>query len=349
MSALPSITPRWRDQPSNTPWPTSDWPEAPRRADLEAVLDEGFADADLAETNAVVVVSRGRIVAERYGGTTPSFDGSGEAVDAETPLISWSMAKSVLHAAVGLLVDEGRLDPAAAAAVPEWRGDARAAITLGDLLAMRDGLDFVESYEVDQPSHVIEMLFGEGKDDVGAYAAARPLAHEPATTFNYSSGTTNIVSRLVADAVGRGDDYHRFLAERLFGPIGARSARATLDASGVFIASSFLHASARDFARFGLLYLRGGRWAERRLLAPEWVATAQVPRSRDPETGVFYAWQWWVTGDEFGTYEARGYEGQLISVVPALDAVIVRLGRTPEDRAQHVHAWRARLLEVLAR
>ena len=348
MSALPSITPRWCDQPADTPWPTDDWPEGARRADLDAVVDDCFTEADLAETNAVVVVSHGRIVAERYGGTTPSFTGDGEPVEASTPLISWSMAKSVLHAAVGLLVAEGHLDPASPAPVPEWRDDARGAITLGDLLAMRDGLDFAESYDVDQPSHVIEMLFGDGRDDVGAYAAARPLAHEPGTTFNYSSGTTNIVSRLVADVVGRGDDYHRFLADRLFLPIGARSARATLDASGVFIASSFLHASARDFARFGLLYLRGGRWGEHRLLSPDWVATAQLPRSADPDSDFFYAWQWWVAGDEFGTYEAHGYEGQLISVVPALDAVIVRLGRTPDDRASALHAWRARVLDVLA-
>ena len=348
MADLASFTPRWCDQPTDTPWPTSDWPEGPRRAALDAVVSEGFDDADLAETNAVLVVAHGRIVAERYGGTTPSFTGDGEPVGPSTPLISWSMAKSVLHGVVGLLVDEGRLDPAAPAPVAPWRDDARGAITLADLLAMRDGLDFVESYDVDQPSHVIEMLFGPGRADMGAYAAARPLAHEPDTTFNYSSGTTNIISRLVADVVGRGEDYHRFLAERLFQPIGATSARATLDESGVFVASSFLHATARDYARFALLYLRGGRWGEHRLLSPEWVATAQVPRSRDPESGFAYAWQWWVTGDEYGTYEAHGYEGQLISVVPALDAIIVRLGRTPEDRASLVHEWRTRLLAVLA-
>ena len=348
MSALPSITPRWNDQPAGTPWPTDEWPEGPRRAAIDAVIDEGFANADLGETNAVIVVERGRIVAERYGGTTPSFTGDGAPVDAATPLVSWSMAKSFLHAAVGLLVADGRLDPAGPAPVPEWRDDDRRAITLADLLAMRDGLDFLESYEVERASDVIEMLFGDGRADMGAFAAAHPLAHEPGTTFNYSSGTTNIVSRLLADAVGRHEAYHRFLAARLFEPIGATSARATLDESGVFVASSFLHATARDFARFGLLYLRGGRWDGSQLLSPEWVATAQVPHSHDPETGFYYAWQWWVTGDEFASYEAHGYEGQLISVVPALDAVLVRLGRTPEDNAALVHEWRTRLLAALA-
>ena len=349
MSALPTITPRWNDQPANTPWPTHEWPEAPRRADLEAVIEEGFADGSLGETNAVLVVQAGHIVAERYGGTTPSFTGDGAPVDAATPLISWSMAKSFLHAAVGLLVEEGRLDPSAPAPVAEWRDDDRRAITLANLLGMRDGLDFLESYEVGRDSDVIEMLFGAGKADMGAFAAAHPLAHAPGTVFNYSSGTTNIVSRLLADAVGRHEDYHHFLTERLFEPIGATSARATMDESGVFVASSFLHATARDFARFGLLYLRGGRWDGSQLLPPEWVATAQVPYSHDPETGFYYAWQWWVTGDEFASYEAHGYEGQLISVVPALDAVVVRLGRTPEDNAALVHEWRTRLLATLAR
>jgi len=348
VSPLPSIVPRYADQPVDTPWPTIDWPEGPPRADLDAIVEEAFVEPALNETNAVVVVHHGRIVAEHYGGTTPSFTGPGEPVGPSTPMISWSMAKSVLHAALGTLVDEGRLDPSSPAPVPEWHDDHRGTITLADLLAMRDGLDFVEAYEVDQPSHVIEMLFGSGQADMGAFAAARPLAHEPGSTFNYSSGTTNIVSRLVADVVGRGDSYHQFLADRLFEPLGMRSARATLDESGVFVASSYLHATARDFARFGLLYLRGGRWEHGAVLSTTWADTAQVPRSRDVESGHYYSWQWWVIGDRYGTYGAHGYEGQLISVAPALDAVIVRLGRTPEENAPALDAWRARLLDALA-
>ena len=348
MTQFPTVKPRYAPQPADVAWPTADWPEGVARREVDDVVDEAFSDPQLDQTNAVVVVRAGRVIAERYGGTLPSFDGPGEPVTTTTPMISWSMAKSVLHAAVGLLVAEGRLDPARPAPVAEWRDDERRAITLGDLLAMRDGLDFVEAYELGQPSHVIEMLFGDGQRDMGAFAAARPLAWRPGEHFNYSSGTSNIVSRIVADLVGRGEPYRAWLAARLFDQLGMASATPTLDESGVFVASSYLHATARDFAKFGLLYLRGGRWGDRQLLATAWTDTAQVPHSHDESSGLFYAWHWWVTGDHYGTYGASGYEGQMISVVPALDAVVVRLGRTPEERAPALEAWRSRLLDVLA-
>ncbi len=348
MTQLPAVTPRYARQPDGVPWPLADWSEGVGDRAVNAVVDDAFSDSQLAQTNAVVVVHRGRLVAERYGGALASFDGPGEPVTATTPMISWSMAKSVLHAAVGLLVDEGRLDPAKPAPIASWRDDERRAITLGDLLAMRDGLDFVEAYELGQPSHVIEMLFGEGQRDMGAFAAARPLAHRPGEHFNYSSGTSNVVSGIVADLVGRGDAYRAWLEERLFGPLAMTSATPTFDESGVFVASSYLHATARDFAKFGLLYLRGGQWGERQLVSTAWTDTAQIPRSRDETSGHYYAWHWWVTGDAYGTYGASGYEGQMISVAPALDAVVVRLGKTPEERAPALDAWRSRLLDTLA-
>ena len=110
---------------------------------------------------------------------------------------------------IGTLVDEGRLDPDQLAPVPEWSvpDDPRHQIRLRDLLAMRDGLDFIEEYEIGRESHILDMLWGQGKDDMAAYAAARPLAHEPGARFYYSSGSSNILSRIVADLVGYGDDY----------------------------------------------------------------------------------------------------------------------------------------------
>jgi CubicO group peptidase (beta-lactamase class C family) len=130
--------------------------------------------------------------------------------------------------------------------------------------------------------------------------------------------------------------------------LGMTSARATFDARGVWVASSYVHATALDFARFGLLYLRGGEWNGRRLISQAWTDTAQRPLSADPETGDLYAWQWWVTGDPYGTYWASGYEGQMINVVPALDAVVVRLGKSPEENAPDHASWRRRVIDVLA-
>jgi CubicO group peptidase (beta-lactamase class C family) len=353
MVSVPSVQPRFAAQPERVAWPTREWPRGvhARQGELDAAVDEMFSDADLAETNAVVVVQGGRVLSERYGGEQFYFDRPAEPITAESQLLSWSMAKSMLHMIVGTLVDEGRLNPDQLAPVKEWSADddPRHQIQIRDLLAMRDGLAFVEEYQIGQTSHVIEMLWGDGKDDMAAFTAALPLIHEPGTFFSYSSGTTNILSRVVADLVGYGDDYRAYLERRLFHPIGMTSAVATFDTSGVFVASSFVHARALDFAKFGLLYLRGGEWEGRQLVSREWAATAQVPLSVEASSGWLYSWQWWVSGDRYGTYWANGYEGQMISIVPELDAIIVRFGHTPEENFEPRMAWRERVISILAR
>jgi CubicO group peptidase (beta-lactamase class C family) len=348
MSELPRITPAWRDQPAGVPWPNDEWPTGPSSPAVDALVAEAF-DRDELGTNAVVVVRGGRVIAEGYGGVREHFDRPSEPIDETTPLISWSMAKSMLHLLVGVLVGEGRLDPAASAALPEWAdpSDPRHGIRLADLLAMRDGLDFVEDYVDDSVSDVIEMLFGAGRADVAGYAAAKAARHAPGAVYNYSSGTSNIISRIVADVVGRGESYERFIRTRLFEPIGMTTATATFDEAGVFIASSFVHAPAREFAKFGLLHLRGGVWDGRVVVSRDWTATAQVPLSRDEESGAFYSWQWWVLGDPAGTYWANGYQGQMILVVPAHDAVVVRLGRTPAEQYPELRRWRDRMVGAL--
>ena len=164
---------------------------------LDALLDHGFGahgDSEQAELGlqlAVAARHRDELAFERYGTTA----------DSNTTLIAWSMAKSVTHALVGCLVMDGLLDPNAPAPVPGWAGDDRRAITLQHLLNMNSGLAFVEDYVDDQVSNVIEMLFGTGSDDVAGYAEAFPLLHQPGEVFNYSSGTTNIVSAVCGRAI----------------------------------------------------------------------------------------------------------------------------------------------------
>jgi CubicO group peptidase (beta-lactamase class C family) len=294
------------------------------------------------------VIHKGQLVYERYAGEIPFFDRQPEPVQQETTQLSWSMAKSMTQFLVGVLADEGRLSVDDPAPVAAWQDDARRDITLRDLLAMRDGLDFVEEYLPDRPSDVIEMLFGSGRDDVASYAISRPLAYPPGTRWNYSSGTTNIVCRILADIVGDGEQFTTFMNERLFAPLGMKSAIAKCDARGTFVGSSYVFATARDFAKFGYLYLRGGTWDGRRLIDASWVNDAQIPLSRDEESGTYYSQQWWVTGDEFGSYWANGYEGQSITVVPALDAVVVRLGKTDASLYPALRAWRHELLLALA-
>jgi CubicO group peptidase (beta-lactamase class C family) len=348
-------------QPTGVDWPTENWPEGtlPPGVDLTALLDEAFNDdGPLAETFAVVVVHHGRIVAERYAGALEHFDRPSTPVTPETPLLSWSIAKSVLHAAVGLLVGQGKLDLDAPAAVPEWAdtGDPRHAITLRQLLAMRDGLAFAEDYEDGEVSDTIKMLFGDGQSDMAHFAADRPLAAPPGTRFNYSSGTSNIISGVVARTVGPGESYARFLHSRLFGPLGMTTADPEFDEAGTWVGSSYLRASARDYARFGLLYLRDGMWDGVRLLPAGWVDYGRTMVSiEDPVNPSPYGAHWLgVRGDTLetlnaqGTFRASGYEGQTITICPARDLLVVRLGKTAHEREDFLIPWRAALVEAFA-
>lgn len=341
-------------QPDGVPWPTHDWPRADPPAEaapaLTALLDEITSDTDAYGTTfAVAVVHRGRLLAERYGGELEHWGRPHEPVEPTTRLLSWSMAKSVLHAVVGLLVAEGRLTLDGPAPVPEWAdpSDPRHAISLDDMLAMRDGLAFREDYDDAGVSDVIEMLFGAGQADMAHFAADRPLAHPPGTFFNYSSGTSNIVSGIVARTVGPGEPYERFLRERLFRPLGMTSAEPRFDDAGTFAGSSYVYATALDYLRFGLLYLRGGLWDGARLLPEAWVDHGRRIRSYDADEDRWYGAHWWSVGDDLGTFWASGYEGQSLMLCPPLDLLAVRLGRSPEDdHNPNLTAWRARLVDT---
>lgn len=341
-------------QPPGVPWPTNDWPRGEPPAGvaerLGALLDQVMTDTDrYGTTYAVAVVHAGRLLDERYGGALEHWDRPAEPVEAGTRLLSWSMAKSMLHAVVGMLVGEGRLGLDAPAPVPGWDdpADERHAITLEHLLTMRDGLDFAEVYDDAGTSDVIEMLFGAGEADMAAFAADRPLAHRPGTFFNYSSGTSNIVSGIVARAVGPGAAYERFVQDRLFDPLGMRSARGRFDDAGTFVGSSYVYASARDYLRFGLLYLRDGVWDGVRLLPERWVDHARRIRSYDAEENRWYGAHWWAVGDDLGTFWASGFEGQSLMICPPLDLVVVRLGKSPEDHHNpELRAWRAAVVDA---
>lgn len=339
---LPVLPP----QPDDLPWPTDGWATGGVGPGVDQVgLDHAIAAAfeqqptvPLAWTDALVVVHGSRIVRERYGPET----------DADTTLLSWSMAKSVLHALVGLAVSDGLLDPGAAAPVAEWPGpdDPRSSITVEHLLRMCSGLKFREDYVDDQQSDVIEMLFGPSAPDMGRYAADFPLVHEPGTVFNYSSGTSNIVARIMRDLHGGREAVRERLARRLFDPIGMSSATARFDKSGTFVGSSYVYATARDFARFGLLYLRGGTVDGREVLPAWWIDHARTPTPLATGAGEYdYGAHWWLTDPAAGVFHASGYEGQRIVVAPDRDLVIVRLGRTPADLAPNLNAFVAEVLD----
>jgi len=278
------------------------------------------------ETHAVVALRGGTEVFSAFGRDCSTPCGP------DVTHISWSMAKSMTQALVGFMVKDGLLDIDVPAAVPEWKSDARRAITMRHLLEMRSGLDWIEVYVEGEESHVIEMLFGAGSGDHAGYAAGRTLAHAPGSTWNYSSGTTNIICRVLGDIIGGDDVTQRrnlmndFIHERLFAPLGMTSATAKFDSAGNFVGSSYVYATASDFARFGRMYVTATE-----MLPGGWVDLARTPISTDPETGYGYSHHWWTWPMLPGAFIATGFEGQYTIVVPEVDLVVVRLGKTPAE------------------
>lgn len=296
--------------------------ESPIREDLDEVVDGAFAEDDPEgrerNTRAVVVLHEGELVAEQYA---PGFD-------AETPLLGWSMGKSVANAVVGRLVHQGRLDVEQADLRPRWEDDDRREITLEHLLHMTSGLAFEEVYDPD--TDATNMLFRP--TDTGAFAAAMPLVAEPGTRWSYSSGTTNIICDVAADAFPGADvDLVRDL---VFEPLGMASAVMEPDAAGDPVCSSFPYATARDWARFGQFALQDGQWEGQRLLPEGWIEDSTEPV--DLPTEHPYGAQWWLNTGPDGdrrmpsvpadAFWASGNEGQQVVVVPSAEVVVVRLG-----------------------
>ncbi len=326
-------------QPADTPWPTADWPSgAPLPKALTARLDAAFADESLGITDAVLIIQGGAIRYERYG----------QDLDQQSRFPSWSKAKSITQALVGLAVADGKLDIHAPADVPAWKDDQRSAITLDQLLRMSSGLKFVEDYVPGGVSDVIEMLFGSGKADVAAYAIAQPLEHAPGSHWSYASGTTNIICDILQRALGlKGEAFEAHMRSVLFEPLGMTSPIPKFDAAGTFIGSSYCFCTARDFARFGLLYLRGGVWEDRQLLPAAWVDYARTPTPVPRTEELGYGAQWWLGLGGEGSFSANGYDGQYTLCLPDLDVVMVRHGRTPLEAKENLAAWMRGVAEDL--
>lgn len=341
-------------QPDGVPWPTDAWARGDAAelgadaARLDALLDElvgGDRHPQLGLTHAAGVVAGGRLVAERYGKRVVQDlramgdDPPHEAVDAETELLSWSMAKTITNLATGVAVADGVLTVDDPVADPRWStsGDGRAAITWSNLLTMRAGLQWVEEYyelDPDALPDVVRMLYGEGAQDMAAFAAGFPLEGEPgsAAAYTYSSGTTNIIAGNLARVLGLDQEgMERFLHERIFTPVGMRSARMGFDPAGTYVGSSFTWCTLQDWCRFGLLLLRGGRWDGAPLVPDGWVDWSRIARSWD-DTVIHGAhlWAWDRPETPFG---AHGFEGQRVVCFPARDVVVVRLGMTGPDDA----------------
>lgn len=317
---------------------TVDWPRGDRlptepapgvdHAALRAAVAAAFVDQPgkpETVTRAVVVVHRGRLVAEQYA----------PGVHATMPLPGWSMSKTLTHALLGVRVQQGRLDPAAPLAVPEWRcaTDGHEQLTLMDLLTMRSGLRWNEDYD-DPRSDSLRMLFRSA--DAAAVYAAMPLEHARGQRFVYSSGSTNLLCRVLRRTFATDREYWAFPRTQLFAPLGMHTAVLETDASGTFVGSSYGFASARDWARLGMLYADDGVVAGERLLPAGWVQAAATAGSgefgahvwcnRDPDGDGPRRPEWPDLPDDL--LRMDGHEGQYCVVFPRQQVVVVRLGCT---------------------
>ena len=305
------------------------WPEGERvEPSQDPVIAKLLDDAALTGTGmrAVVVVKNGRVVAERYGA----------GFSAKTPLLGWSMTKTVNAAIIGTLVKDGKIAITDKGLFAPWKADGRAAISLADMMAMSSGLEFNEDYG--DVADVTRMLYLE--PDMAGFAESKPLTAEVGKVFSYSSGSAVMLSRLWQEAIGDKAKALMWPRTALFEPLGMHSAVLETDEQGTFVGSSYLYATAHDWARFGQFLLQGGVWSGNQVLPAGFVDWMREPA---PASKVYGKGQLWIEapGDEDSpgagvaaglprdTYWMEGHDGQTVTIIPSEQLVVVRLGLTP--------------------
>lgn len=311
---------------------------------LARQVDDLFTMEGIGETRAVMVMADGKVAAERYA----------QGYDADTKFISWSMAKTVTAVLMGMLVADGLLSVDEPAPVPMWQrtGDPRADITLRHLLQMRAGLRHTEAGDPPYDSSEVRMLFLDGRDDMAKWAKEQPLEAEPGERFEYSSNTTVILADIAARALTDSDDPNarrlavtNYLEERLFGPLDMTSIVPEFDASGTLIGGSLMHATTRDWAKFGEFMRANGRAPGGEQLVPRRWIEAMI----DPSpTAQQYGYQTWLNrplgqDSEEGRhplfpgrapaslFALIGHMGQYVIVSPEQNVTVVRLGHSTRD------------------
>ncbi|PIF05921.1 MAG: serine hydrolase [Draconibacterium sp.] len=314
-------------RPDTIPWPMGSVvadtiPPGINMELLDAALNQAFSGKiPFKGTFAVTVVYKGQIIAEKFA----------DGFNAENKFLSWSMAKSFTNALTGILVKQGKIDINKPAPVEEWQKDERRNITVNNLLHMNSGLEWNEDYG--NSSDVNNMLFKKG--DMAAFAFSKPLEYQPDSLWEYSSGSTNIVSWIIRKTLGNDADYYAFPRRELFNKTGMRSVVFEVDASGTFVGSSYLYATMRDYARFGLLYLNNGNWLGEQILPENWVAySTSEANGSEGQYGAFF----WInkSGKNYpdvprDMFSCNGHDGQFIYIIPSRDLVVVRTGFSKKE------------------
>lgn len=312
-----------------------------------ALFGEGEdGDTDLVgETRALLIFKNGKPIYERYGA----------GFDRNSKLISWSMAKTFTSVLAGLMVSDGKLALDAPAPVPAWQtpGDPRGNITLRNLLHMSSGLKHVENGDPVYDSDTVRMLFGQGAPDMAAYAEKQPAVAKPNEVYNYSSATSVIVSDILTRALTDSTDPETrrramldYFRGRLSEPLGMDSLTPEFDASGTMIGGSFMHATARDYARFGEFLRNHGVVDGQRLLPESWM---QFMLASSPADGGYGGHVWlnkprptgadaalWPGQGPADIFACLGHQGQFIIVSPRQRVTIVRLGISTDAQIDNV-------------
>ena len=329
------------------------------KARLDTAIAPLFEDPAMAETRALLVMYQGKIIAERYG----------DGYDEDTRFISWSMAKSFTGALIGFLVADGRLVLDDPAPVPAWQrpGDPRGDITLRQLLQMSSGLDHTETAE-EGGKTVFEadtnrMLFLDGAQDVAAYAEARPMEARPGEKFEYSTATSIILSDIITRTLTRSTDPQvrrdvtlRFIRGRLLEPLGMDGTYPEFGPKGTFLGGSFIHATARDYAKFGEFLRNKGARKGAQHLPVSWVRFMTTSSENDPAYGG-HIWlnkrrpegRNQVLFPDNGPdtiFAALGHLGQQIVVSPDQQLTVVRLGKTQDDVLAPMSAQIGRIMAL---
>lgn len=281
----------------------------------DAIFDPNGEMTNL-KTRSLLVLHKDSIIFERYA----------NGYDENTEILGWSMTKSLMNTWVGMMVKDSLISTEDKNLFPEWNNDDRKNITLNHLLGMTSGMEWDEVYSEISPATT--MLYNS--EDNGASALEQPLEHTPGSFWEYSSGTSNIISRYLRNQFQDYNDYLKFPHERIFQKLNMLNTTMEVDESGSYIGSSYCYATTRDWARFGTLYLRDGVWNGERLLPEGWVKYTSTPVG--PSGGRYGAHFWTNASPGYyrdaprDMYSANGYEGQRIFIIPSKDLIIVRLG-----------------------
>jgi len=270
-------------------------------------------------TRAIIVIYKDRIIAEKYD----------IGFNKNSRILGWSMTKSLTGTYFGILQKQGKFDINKPAPIAEWQKDERALIRTSDLLHMNSGLEWEEKY--DKICDATKMLFQA--EDMGKVQLEKPAVFERNTHWNYSSGTTNLLSRILRNQFKTHQEYLDFWYSSLLDKIGMNSAIVETDMAGNFVGSSYGWATTRDWGKFGLLYLHKGNWNGEQLFDECWTKFVATPTNTSK--GSYGAQFWLNSGGKFpdvprNMYYASGFQGQMIAIFPSQDLVIVRMGLSEE-------------------